>query len=275
MSFLTPQPSRRHILTLMPSAGLCLAQQDPAALSDEARERFLREAKIQDSRQTAVGITNSRRATLSDGTLTHDAHIQVIDESKPRFDSGAGVEINFRDTWKFNIAAYKLDRLLDLHMVPVSVERPSGGQHGSFTWWVDDVLMMEAERVKRKLTSPDQDRWNCQMHVVRVFDQLIFNTDRNLQNLLITKSWNIWMIDHTRAFRVSRKIRDPRNLARCDRRLLAKLRQLNRPMVVESVRPYLQDMEIDGLLARRDAIVQLLEKRIRDTDESSVLYDRA
>jgi len=40
------------------------------------------------------------------------------------------------------------------------------------------------------------------MWVVRLFDQLIYNTDRNLGNLLIDKSWRLWMIDHTRAFKV-------------------------------------------------------------------------
>jgi hypothetical protein len=33
---------------------------------------------------------------------------------------------------------------------------------------------------------------------MRAFDQLIYNTDRNLGNLLIDGDWRIWMIDHTR-----------------------------------------------------------------------------
>ena len=39
------------------------------------------------------------------------------------------------------------------------------------------------------------------MQIVRLFDQLIYNIDRNLGNLMITNDWTIWAIDHTRAFR--------------------------------------------------------------------------
>jgi hypothetical protein len=275
MSFQTARVSRRSILAMLPAAGLGFADQTAASLSDSDQEKFLRDAKLQSSKGASVGITNSRRATLCDGVLTHDAHIQVVDESKTRFESSAGLELNFRDTWKFNIAAYKLDRLLDLRMVPVSVERQFNGQSGCFTWWVDDVLMMEADRVKQRLTAPDQDHWNCQMYVVRVFDQLIYNTDRNLQNLLITKDWKLWMIDHTRAFRTSHNVRDARNLTRCDRKLLAKLRLLTKPALSAAVQPYLQPVEIDGVMFRRDRIIQFLEKHIRESDESAVLYDRA
>jgi hypothetical protein len=42
------------------------------------------------------------------------------------------------------------------------------------------------EAEKKKRAPPDEDGFNHQMYIVRVFDQLIYNTDRNLQNLLIT-----------------------------------------------------------------------------------------
>ena len=148
-----------------------------------------------------MGVTNSQRATLDDGQRKHDAHIQTVDISKNSFQTLRGTELNFRDSYKFNMAAYELDKLLDLNMVPVSVERKVGGQQAAVTWWVDDAMMTELDRQKKKAQSPDLPSWNKQMYVCRVFDQLIYNTDRNLGNLVITKDWNIWMIDHTRAFR--------------------------------------------------------------------------
>jgi hypothetical protein len=59
---------------------------------------------------------------------------------------------------------------------------------------------MESDRKAKKLESPDPEGWNKQMYAVRVFNQLIYNVDANLTNILITKDWNIWMIDHGRAF---------------------------------------------------------------------------
>src|SRR6185503_13080477 len=104
---------------------------------------------------------------------------------------------------------YRLDRILELYMTPVSIERNVEGKTSAVTWWLDDS-MMETDRIKKKLESPDRDVWNREMYIVRVFDQLIFNTDRNLQNLMIDKEWHIWKIDHTRAFRQLTTLRQPK-----------------------------------------------------------------
>jgi hypothetical protein len=168
--------------------------------------------------------------------------------------------MNFKDTWKFNLAAYKLDQLLGLNMIPVTVERRYKGASGSFTWWVDDILMDEVDRTKKKIEAPDTENWNTQMHCVRVFDQLIFNVDRNLQNLLIDKNWQIWMIDHSRAFRMLTSLRETKNLQRCDQDLLEKLKQLNAETLKKELGNYLTAPEIKGLLARRDRIVKTFEE---------------
>ncbi len=86
-------------------------------------ERFLLDGKVGDTHGTKKGVTGAQRATLSTPTLTHDAQIQSIDEFKREFRTDRGVEFDFRDSWTFNVAAYKIDRLIGLNMVPVSVER--------------------------------------------------------------------------------------------------------------------------------------------------------
>ncbi len=111
------------------------------------------------------------------------------------------------------------------------------------------------------------------MHIVRVFDQLIYNTDRNLQNLLITKDWKIWMIDHTRGFRLHTSLVQPKNLVKCERKLLAALRQLNEESLTREMTPYLTKPEIKGVLGRRDKIVQMFEQLCAQKGEGAVLYD--
>src|SRR6266540_1332803 len=220
-------------------------------LTKAEMEVFLRTAKIVNHKELGTGVTHSIRATLSDGRIQHDAHIQQVDESKTTFQTDRGTEMNFRDTWKFNIAAYRLDQILDLNMTPMSVERSALGKPSAVTWWLDGTIM-EVDRRKKHLEPPDMDAWNRQIHVYRVFDQLIFNTDRNLQNLMIdTKDWQIWMIDHTRAFRMRTDLLDAKSLARCDRKLLAGLRKLDLATLRE-LKPYVTDPEIKGLLARCD-----------------------
>jgi hypothetical protein len=135
--------------------------------------------------------------------------------------------------------------------------------------------MMEAERLKKKRTPPDVDGFNQQMYIVRVFDQLIFNTDRNLQNLLITPDWKLWMIDHTRAFRRHKDLKNAKNLGQCERTLLTKLRSLTAAALETALGDYVIDSEWEALLARRDKIVQAFEKKIAAKGEGQVLYDLA
>jgi hypothetical protein len=224
-------------------------------LTPAQQETFLLEARIIRTRTAAKGITGSLRATLTDGVLTHDAHVQTIDVARHEFEGTRGRELNFRDTWRYNVAAYRLSVLLGLDMVPVTVERRYQQQPASFTWWVDDVAMDEATRLRKKIRAPDTTAWNQQMYLVRVFDQLIYNTDRNLGNLLITSDWRLWMIDHTRAFRRFPTVRSAKSLTRCDRTVLARLEALDKPTLERELSRWLEPYELDPLLSRRDAIV--------------------
>lgn len=239
------------------------------ALTDAQIEDFLLHAKVLRTRGVGKGITGTRRATLSDGTLTHDAQIQTIDEYKDRFMGPQGAELNFHDSWQYNVAAYKVDRLIGLNLIPPSVKRDYERRPAAFTWWVDDVQMDEEERMKKKISVPDPTRWNNDMFTLRVFDQLIGNTDRNLGNLLITKDWRIVAIDHTRAFRLANGVRTPKNVARCDRKVFEQIKALDRATLKDAIGPLMYNDEIASLLARRDEIVALLEKA-----GPSALYDR-
>lgn len=240
-----------------------------SSLSDAEIEAFLLKADVVKTKTTSKGITGSLRATLSDGKITHDAHIQDIDESKREFKSMSGTEFNFRDSWTFNVAGYKIDRLLGMNMVPVSVSRRYRSKSSAFTWWVDDVAMDEGDRLKKKVPPPDSKTWNEQMQIVRMFDQLIYNVDRNMGNLLITKDWRVWAIDHTRAFRTHDELKAPNNVTRCDRQVFERLKALNADTLKREVGNYLDSWQIRSLLARRDAIV----KRI-DSLGSTALFDR-
>jgi hypothetical protein len=233
----------------------------PPALTDQEMEQFLLTAEPGKSRAAGKGVTDAQRVTMRRGSFTHDAHVQTIDEQSSQGPGAGGrVEFNFRDSWMYNIAAYRLDRLLGLNLVPVAVERRFRSQLGAYSWWVDDVMMDERRRLERKLSPPDIERWNQEMQLVRIFDQLIYNVDRHVGNLIITNTWRIWAIDHTRAFRLHRQLKAPKDITRCDRALLERLRQLDKQTLSKSLGKYLTSFEIDALLARRDAIVALFDK---------------
>jgi hypothetical protein len=272
---------RRQVLlwAIVSAASLCASAEEPpppagAAFDDAAKERFLLEGRLVRSKDAPGGTTPSQRATLSLDGIEHDAHIQVIDEARAMVTLEGGPELDFRDSHRNNVAAYRLDRLLGLGMVPVTVVRPYKGRDAAYAWWVDDLRMSEEQRLKKKLEIPDANRWNRQIFVVRAFDELIYNTDRNPGNLLIDADWRIWMIDHTRAFKIFRTLGREKQLGtRCARQLLAALRGLDAAALRGQMEGLLAPGQVEGLLARRDQIVAYYDAKVAALGEASVLYD--
>lgn len=252
--------------------------QDAAApvqptLSASEMETFLLKARIGKQRDAGSGVTDSRRATLTDGTLTHDAHIQTVDVSATVFQAGRSSEVNFKDTFRYNIAGYRVAQLIGLATVPMSVARAVDGKDAAVTWWVDDVQMDEKARLAKKTFGPNPDRTSKQIQIMRVFDELIQNKDRNQGNILWTKDWTMWLIDHTRAFRLGKELLKPENLTRCDRGLLDRLRAITAESLAAAVGESLTRLEQEALLARRDQIVKHYEDRIAKLGEAVVLFE--
>jgi hypothetical protein len=244
-----------------------LAAQDaaPAArphLTPEEMEAFLATAKVSNRRDAGGGVTGSGRVTLSDGRLTHDAHVQTVDIAQSVFQAGKATELNFKDTYRFNIAGYRLARLIGLHTVPMSVERNIDGTVAAVTWWVDDVMMDEDGRLKKKTMGPDVQRFSKQIQVMKIWDELIQNKDRNRGNLLWTSDWTLWLIDHTRAFRLDTKLQNPTELTRCERGLLEGLRALTAESLAKAVGNSLTKSEQAAVMARRNLIVRHFDDRI-------------
>jgi hypothetical protein len=224
-----------------------LTADDTPSLTKDQIKQFLLTAKVVSSHSSKKGITNTERLTLSDGTLTHDASFQAVAEhdALKRFADGR-TEVRFVDSYKYNIAAYTLAELIGLDdMMPVYVERKWEGKKGSLSWWLP-VKMDEVERLKQKIKPPDNDEWNKQMYKIRVFDELIYDTDPNLTNVLIGADWQIWRIDFTRAFRSFHQLKDEKDLERCDRQLLERLKKLDPNELAEKTKAYLTKDEIDS-----------------------------
>ncbi len=239
------------------------------ALSLDEKEDFLRSAEVTRRKRLSVGVTKSEKLTLSDGTMTHTAHFQSVDKTWKKFRTSGRTYLNFHDSYKYNIAAYRLDRLLGLNMVPVSVERRIEGKIAAVTWWVDNVQMMEKERLEAGLIPPDSVKWSEQIGAIRIFNEWVGNADANLTNILITDDWNLRIIDFTRSFHSLRKL--GKLPLRIDSRLYERLGAITRGTLTQLLGDQLDKTEIRALLERRDRIVEFYSERISRLGESIVL----
>jgi hypothetical protein len=132
---------------------------------------------------------------------------------------------------------------------------------------------MDVDMRELNLTPPERGRWNQQLQILALFDNLVGNADRNQGNVLIDRGWNIWFIDHTRCFTAAKKPLQPELVTHCERRLWQGLKGLDEDTLRQRLEPYLLPHEMKALIARWRAMVSHIEKLIARSSEGLVLFD--
>jgi len=206
-------------------------------------EEYLRTAKIERIADIPIGVTRPRRAYLASGGLASSFAWKPL---KPGFQHG------YFESYKSEIAAYELDKLLGLNMVPVVVERRIDSDLGAAVLWLDGVRSWEAV-----LPLPKPATWDRQIARMKLVDDLIGNSDRNKGNLLVDADWHIYLIDHSRAFATEVKL--PQELQNIDRRLWERMLSLDEAGLKTSMGQWLDARQIQALLRRRDAMKKKID----------------
>jgi hypothetical protein len=233
---------------------------------------FLKTARIKEMRRTDEGVTGASRVLLEkDGVQMHAVFRDVsVSKQLMQFDSGK-VEVGFRDDAIFECAAYQLSRLLSFNLIPPTIQRRLRGKSGTLQAWIEQAVM-EKELFKKGETGPDKWLWSMQHQVQRIFDNLIYNVDRNLGNILYTPEWKMILIDHTRSFRLSHDLPNPGAIRYCERSLYESLIALERSRLDARLRPFLTASQIEAIMARRDKLVRHIDDLIEEHGEKDVLF---
>jgi len=210
----------------------------PGMMSADELQKLLEEGDIVTQQIDAAGMTVVK---VSDGKRTVSALF-----NKRR---GRGVYPG--------VAAYRLDRLLELQMVPVTVVREVDGLKGSLQFvtgkYVDEVQRSAAGRGgSAPCAIPDQ--WAA----MYVFDALIYNEGRTQQRMLYdTSTWKLLLVRHDRTF-AARKGR-PRHLQNVALALTdgwqVALAKLDDNVLEETFRGVLDKRRIKALAQRRDELL--------------------
>jgi hypothetical protein len=247
--------------------GTEVSAQAPAPASVGARtwvgryaelEEYLRTAPVERIEEVPIGVTKPKRVFFARGGPVESATFKVLP---------MGRRSGYWEAHRSEVAAYELDRLLGLDMVPVTVERHVEGKLASVQLWVEGCRMIKDVD---QSACPRPDEWARQVCRQRVFDNLVANIDRNAGNILVDDAWNLILIDHSRAFG-SNSIPFEKEMTRVDRELFARLKTLDEGRLMERVRPWLlSDGSVRDILKRRDKIVARFEKLARERGEAAV-----
>ncbi len=230
----------------------------PGNLSDDELEDFLANADIVATEEVGTGVTKPLRVTLErDGMQVRALYKGV---STPITGGGPRRRqlIEKSDRFEHEVAAYKLDRLLDLDLVPVTVERSVNGNPGALQFWVEGMISL-LEKNEQGITADGYCPINPQYNLMYIFDSLILNTDRTQQNVTFTRDdWMITLIDHSRAFRLSRKLpQEFRNFPiSVGDEMARRLERLDQETLNAELGAYIDRDQIRSLLGRRDDLLK-------------------
>jgi hypothetical protein len=244
--------------------------------TDAEVEEFLRTAEVTSQRDIGVGVTKPMQLVLEKDGLAVHAAFNYVDRQGQREKLADGtVEMYFLDSYKADIATYKLSRLLGMEMIPPGVERQVDGQDGVVRLWIED-LESYADWIEEGNTgTPDSLYLRRQVKDQIAFDLLIRNTDRNQGNINWDPDENLWMIDQTRSLARDATLRDreAKKFEGCSRALFEAIRSLAPSDVERELSPYLGSFEIKALMKRRDKLIKLIDAEIQKKGEDEVLFN--
>ncbi len=226
---------------------------------EDVIEKFLAEGKVEKMETIPIGVTKPQRATLESGGPAARFAWKPL---TPGYSKG------YMESYKAEIAAYKFDRMLDLHMVPPIVERNIAGKNGAAVLWVENTKGWSVERPPQG----PEPKWSIQLTKMKMFDLLIANIDRNQGNLIYDEDWHLFLIDHSRAFTGRKDLKGMAPLGRVDRQLWAKMTALTLTDLDQGLGEWVGAKEKQAILQRRDKMAEQIKQMIAKRGES-VFYD--
>ena len=231
-------------------------------------EAFLRDARVVGREEIGVGINQLDRLVVErDGVRAH-AIFRTVDEVDERIRMGDRLYMRFKDSWSGECAAYAVAQLFGIDNVPPTVKREMDSQQGSLQIWVENARDPASE----DFSPPSAIAWVQQTWGMTLFDNLVFNADRNVGNVLAGQDYRLWGIDHTRAFQPKAELLSSEEVARLSRKIWTRLLEISGEDLANATREFLDPDQVGALKERRRLLVEHIQGLIDERGEDAVLY---
>lgn len=236
-------------------------------LTDDEILEFLRTAEIVERQKISIGINGIDRLVLEQDGIRLRAGFREVDTRDRGVQVAGMIYPEFRDSYLFEPAAYRLSRALGITNVPPAVRRRIDRVNGSLQIWAEDTFEDATK------TRPDNAMaWVRQLWNMYFFDSLIYNVDRNSGNILVDQRFRLWMIDHTRAFQRKAAPYKLERVEHVGRDVWERFQRLQRSDYDEIFRGLLEAPQIGSLMQRRDKLIEHIKALIAERPEGAVLF---
>ena len=222
-------------------------------------EEFLENVEVVRMEDIGIGVTASQRCYVAPGGPLEAFAWKPI---RP------GIYAGYYESYKAEIAAYELDKLLGLDMVPVKVERRIRGDLGAAIMWVENVQSFTDLGGVPRPPNLHIGMWNLQLIRAKMFQNLIYDRDPNAGNWLVDSDWNLILIDHSRAFTSDKKMQN--QLTRVDANLWEKMQRLDEATLTDALGEWLNEGQLRAILERRAEMERQIAKLVEDRGEPGV-----
>ncbi len=209
------------------------------------------------------GRTEPWLVTLRDGELTYRAIFKYIDIRWPK---------PAPDSYKYELAAYELSKLLGVQFVPPVVAREIEGRKGSLQIFLEDCIS-ERDRLRQKLEPPDPAAFSDAKQDIKILENLTEDKCLDIKDMWVhMESWRICRVDFSEAFFPTAELLPNCEFNRCSRRLYQGLLALDDQTMTSSLNAYLNTEEIEALAKRKNVIIEKIKKLIETKGEEAVLF---
>jgi hypothetical protein len=221
-------------------------------------EAHLKTAEIVSIEDIGTGVTRPRRARLKPA----EPFDSLVWKMLP-----PGRRSGYWESYKSEIAAYELDKLLQMNMVPPAVERTINGESGAAIEWIPMLRSVKESGGK----VPAGPVWGRASRRMLTFDNLIGNHDRNAGNILIGPPGEFILIDHSRAFITDTDL--PNKIERVDGDLWRRIQALTRDDLARTLGSWIDAGAIDAMLERRMRMSRDIQKLTSKKSTALVVID--